>query len=1486
MKYQILGILLCAPLIVIFAQEVDSSYGVWWEENQIYKTFKVELGKSYQLKGSGYYDFWFNGSRLPIIRNNNGDRLLHIPLDSTDNTQVYARQVQFLTNDLKLDQSDIAKTTEFNSTTFLVEKHFIFREYYNKETVGPELLLRNSLISKDESWGLKPTTYQQIPLQISKDTLVQQIDLRIKNLGYDNDLEIYLNNQLMGVLENFKPYEEINFQIDRQSGLSNSSTIIIKSKGGPQHKFSVVGLKLTGEVHSLPMGSFRINLDEEWLFIPCDSNDLGIKIMDRQDSLYYIPKRGNYGWGFYLKNHKADKVFTTLSQPVGIIDLDTVNEITFRDSELKKSEYLIIVAEEILKNADAVKKLEEYISFRRKSAGGGYSINWMNYENIYHQYGYGAKNYYTGLFNYFRKLKSLDLMPKIVWLIGKGYGQDYKDHSDHLIPSYGFPASDYLLVNQFNETNPSMVARLAVTNGTSLVEYLQKILDYETMKLSGDDPPNWRKEVLHIAGGKTVEELNENIAILKNAWHSDLNQKLGMKLASLNKPLMEGGPNNLYSELLNRLNRGIGIRVFLGHGGVTSTEIGLDNPDLLSMNGKYPLMMDLGCQTGAIFTNKKSLSEQFTLAQEGGAIGYIGSSGYGYSSSFSIYLEQFYRELSNNQANRTLGEIFLSATQTLRASNFYGSQILGQQLNFHGDPFIKLFNSQGPDYIFSKVTFGIESSSNEMVIKGKIINLGRLQEDVIELSIHASGIELNRDTVIIQGGEVEFQSSFSIPAKMAMDQKLVLITCRQIQGENKILEVDTVNNLALKEVFVISGMGDLKYPFNHSIIHREDFLGLIFEANYPGEYIVELDTSDQFFHPRKFIKSVNQTPTLVEIKMDANQLINNQRYYWRLNQNSPATFFYSEDKKGHFFFNHPNQFETLPAQQQSEEIALLIQAVVRTEDNQFRSRLFIDGLRIINAGIPVAFYVVVIEASTGLLLHSKRFEATKTNFQVPALISFLEKDIKENNVVSLFTFHHEGQSFNNAPMAKGENHLETLGGILRQEGAIAIDDFLLSKQVPYLIVYQKGKGVIEESVGNEKAEKTEALVRMEDWLDDNYSYKTNLFGPSEKWDSVHLSRDINELKLFGHKKGEKQEATANLHSSSLLNRSIGLKNYLSIQLDEPINDLEIEFFGHLGSENIYNIYLEQDSLVEGQSIEVTLNGLFSNSSIAASKLCLSILGEGIERDTCMELELPYAFSFQSYQVPLWDDLPHGNYQLVSDWNGYLDSVSFSIHPYYRFPEVYFLVNGEEQVPMQSFKSGKKIRIQVESRYNHLFFKYNPAMAVEVKLKDSNGHQRRIIDAWENIEINYDDGGLTIQLNGSIEVDRNGIYAIDIIPININGVLLESLKKTAVVDVFLPFGVEKINFFPNPFRSQNFGLSFYYWGDRLPDSFAVGLLDSHGNLIKEVDLVQNGRIHMGKNIIPIIFENVEDRESRMASVCFYYIKVNNTLLFSGKLINLN
>jgi hypothetical protein len=118
-------------------------------------------------------------------------------------------------------------------------------------------------------------------------------------------------------------------------------------------------------------------------------------------------------------------------------------------------------------------------------------------------------------------------MPKYVFLIGRGVhylhqrtlennsNQTVKDNLEklNLVPTFGYPASDMLLVSDLSNSTPFMpLGRLTAITPGEVATYLKKMKEYEQAQrtLSPAIPDkNWMKNVAHIigAGDDVLDEI-------------------------------------------------------------------------------------------------------------------------------------------------------------------------------------------------------------------------------------------------------------------------------------------------------------------------------------------------------------------------------------------------------------------------------------------------------------------------------------------------------------------------------------------------------------------------------------------------------------------------------------------------------------------------------------------------------------------------------------------------------------------------------------------------------------------------------------------------------------------------------------------------------------------------------------------------------------------------------------------------------------------
>ena len=189
---------------------------------------------------------------------------------------------------------------------------------------------------------------------------------------------------------------------------------------------------------------------------------------------------------------------------------------------------------------------------------------------------------------------------------------------------------------------------MAVLAPHQIGDYLAKVKEFD----QGLEAPRnaqalaWRKRVLHISGGNLDgNEIATFQARLKRAGSVLANNDFGAIVNGVSKQSAEAVVLSTAEEVVKDVNAGVALKVFLGHGAVTNTDFGLDDPLLFNNSGRYPLIFSLGCLTGKLYDLQNSLSERFTLVPNRGGIAYIASSGFANDGALEFFLNRFYQAL-------------------------------------------------------------------------------------------------------------------------------------------------------------------------------------------------------------------------------------------------------------------------------------------------------------------------------------------------------------------------------------------------------------------------------------------------------------------------------------------------------------------------------------------------------------------------------------------------------------------------------------------------------------------------------------------------------------------------------------------------------------------------------------------------------------------------------------------------------------------------
>ncbi|MCF2506428.1 C25 family cysteine peptidase [Dyadobacter sp. CY107] len=428
------------------------------------------------------------------------------------------------------------------------------------------------------------------------------------------------------------------------------------------------------------------------------------------------------------------------------VDAARINEVKFQASIPKELNYIIITTDSLLDGAT------QFANYRASKAGGGFKPLVANIQDIYNQFNYGEPSP-VAIRKFLSFMLSEGNKDKYLFLIGKSITQNesMKRELPGEVPTIGYPASDMLLVEGLagapQDVPAIPIGRLSAITNQHVIDYLRKVKDYESMK-----DYSWRKNVLHLNGGKTVGEISQLKGLL-SALEPDVEKgELGgnVKQFAKQQAIPEPEPVNITPEV----NEGVGLITFFGHGSwyITDLDMGYITDAARSYSNlhKYPMMYFNGCGVGNIFADKfnqkpktpKSadritLSLDWLLAPDRGAIAIIANSFESYVSPSAAYLQRLYHYMFKDPttAHLPIGKIQIAVAKDIVSKHKDAHSIANvHQTLLQGDPALKLITVDKPDYAVhpdESIALHAQSpdksiqSSDSLKVQVKMSNNGR-----------------------------------------------------------------------------------------------------------------------------------------------------------------------------------------------------------------------------------------------------------------------------------------------------------------------------------------------------------------------------------------------------------------------------------------------------------------------------------------------------------------------------------------------------------------------------------------------------------------------------------------------------------------------------------------------------------------------------------------------------------------------------------------
>jgi len=525
---------------------------------------------------------------------------------------------------------------------------------------------------------------------------------------------------------------------------------------------------------------------------------------------------------YLLKKLVPQNTFLTLDSASQIIALTAPLPILeprlVKFSPINHETDYLIISHPLVRNPvhDSNDPGKEYADYRASQAGGSYKPLIMNSEEIFDQFNYGEPGP-LGIRNAISFLHTRAAL-KFVLILGKSIDPQTARHQlnarqNDMIPNAGWPGSDIALAMGLSDSSEYIplvpVGRVNAATSQNVNDYLQKVKAIESQNKAA----SWRKNILHLSGGHTQAEREVYREYVESFERRISESDLGAKIQTLSKQtdaLKEEFP------LDKLLNKGIGLITMYGHSSLSSTdlELGLasDEKRNYKNDSLYPAIIMNGCALGNSFYSPATLSNNWILTPNKGAVLFLAHTHNGVSTSLKHYTDSFYDVLADSSfSNQPFGSIQKEAIR--RNINKYPTRsdgITAQQMNLQGDPAIRLFPATLPDYTWKADLLKflnpngktLTTRTDSVKVQIGLLNQGRFKSENLKINILRK-----RDSVTIENYQFIRSSlsckdtlSFTIPNKYL--KSIPETWTFSIDPENKIPEENKENNVFSTELIL------------------------------------------------------------------------------------------------------------------------------------------------------------------------------------------------------------------------------------------------------------------------------------------------------------------------------------------------------------------------------------------------------------------------------------------------------------------------------------------------------------------------------------------------------------------------------------------------------------------------------------------------------------------------------------------------------------
>ncbi len=476
--------------------------------------------------------------------------------------------------------------------------------------------------------------------------------------------------------------------------------------------------------------------------------------------------------------------------------------------------YLIISHSSLQEGA--VDQIERYANYRSSSAGGNHTVVVADIDELYEQFAWGIEKHPMSIKNFINfAIDNWATSPEHVLLIGDGIRYDKTLRNEEafdncLIPPYGYTATDLMFTTETTHDYYPQVAigRIPAQTADQVRAYLDKVEEYENWYNLTNDCNTitdrlWMKSALHIAKGWGQNETDifqEDVDSYTEAITSHLmGYTMAAELQDIRGPIPNGETNWFFDapEVATTMEAGLSMVTYAGHASPYENywQFDFQHPNTYNNEGKYPFMQSNSCFVGKISDfddGQTCMSEDYVLADNRGAIAFMGAVALSSPGYLDIYTNVFVDNIAVNHYGASIGFNVMKSIQDIYAPNDDGIRIVCNEFTLAGDPAISLYHWDEPEYLIEDLSSNVSETidpvnTNEIELSFTVQNWGMSIEDNLDVNI----------CLLNELGEIVNQESYSVESPLWEDSFTLTfpIVASTPNGNNQVVVKLDGNNL-------------------------------------------------------------------------------------------------------------------------------------------------------------------------------------------------------------------------------------------------------------------------------------------------------------------------------------------------------------------------------------------------------------------------------------------------------------------------------------------------------------------------------------------------------------------------------------------------------------------------------------------------------------------------------------------------------------------